>query len=101
MAEHAIPPEGERYDPAVDKPMSRRTRLTVRLSPERMERARKAVKFGYTPSINAWIEEAVRRHDHRFGWDENWRECFEELEREDGPATEEERAWATRVVFGP
>ena len=73
----------------------------MRLSPERMERARKAVKNGYAPSINAWIEEAVRSYDSQWGWDENWREYFDELDREFGPPSEEAKAWARRVVFGP
>jgi hypothetical protein len=101
IEEHTVQPEPEPYDAGMDTPMSKRVKVTVRLSPERIERARRAVKLGYAPSLNAWIEEAVRSHDSNFGWDENWREFFEELEREDGPPTEEERAWARRVVLGP
>ncbi len=101
MEEQAVQSEQEPYDAGMDTPMSKRVRITVRLSPERLERARKAVKRGRAPSISAWIEEAVRKYDSRFGWDENWREYFDELDREFGPPTEEERAWARRVVYGP
>ena len=68
-----------------------------------MKRARKAVKNGYAPSINAWIEEAVLRHDSSFGWcstREEWEEAFAEYIREfDPPLTEDELAEARRAWF--
>ncbi|HXM57613.1 MAG TPA: hypothetical protein VOB72_19605 [Candidatus Dormibacteraeota bacterium] len=81
----------------------KRVKITVRLSPERMKRARKAVKKGYAPSINAWIEEAVRRQDSRYGWcetREEWEEAFEEYVREcDPPLTAEELSEVRRRWF--
>jgi Arc/MetJ-type ribon-helix-helix transcriptional regulator len=101
MAEHAVQRDSEPYAGGMDAPRAKRVRVTVRLSPERLERARKAVKRGRAASISAWVEEALRKHDSNFGWDENWREYFDELEREFGPPSEETRAWARRVVYGP
>src|SRR2546423_15600697 len=104
MAEHAVPLDSRPYDRGMSAPQPvKRVKITVRLSPERMKRARKAVKKGRAPSINAWIEEAVRRYDSSFGWcetREEWEEAFEEYVREcDPPLTEEELAWARRVWF--
>ncbi|HEY4025515.1 MAG TPA: hypothetical protein VGO86_03710 [Candidatus Dormibacteraeota bacterium] len=80
----------------------RRVKITVRLSPERLERARKAVRWGYARSISAWVEEdAVRRHDSNYGWAESQEEAFAEWVREYGPFTEEELAWARREAFDP
>jgi len=100
MAEHAVTAGHEPYDRAMSAPRAERVRVTVRLDPERMRRARKAVKKGYAPSINAWIEEAVRRYDSSFGWCETWEEAFAEWVREYGPFTEEELACARREVLG-
>jgi hypothetical protein len=100
MTEHAVPLDDKPYDQAMQATRPKRIRLTIRLDPERVERARKAVKKGRAPSINAWIEEAVRKYDSRFGWDENWREYFDELDRLYGPPSEEARARARRIVYG-
>ncbi len=81
-------------------PRVKRVKVTVRLDPERMRRARKAVKKGYAASINAWIEDAVRRMDSNYGWCETPEEAFAEWVREYGPFTEEELACARREVFG-
>jgi hypothetical protein len=94
MAERAVPVEPESYAGGVDATRSRRTKITVRLSPERMERARKAVAWGYAPSISAWVEEAVRKHDSSFGWCETLEESFDAWLREVGPLSEEELACA-------
>jgi Arc/MetJ-type ribon-helix-helix transcriptional regulator len=103
MAEHAVPLDDRPYDRAMSAPRTRRVRITVRLDPERMKRARKAVKKGYAPSINAWIEEAVRRMDNSYGWcetREEWEEAFAEYVREfDPPLTQEELARARRIWF--
>jgi hypothetical protein len=98
MAERAVPVETESYAGGMDATRSRRTKITVRLSPERMERARKAVARGYAPSINAWVEEAVRKHDSSFGWCDSWQEAFDDWVREVGPLTDEELACARAQV---
>ena len=84
-------------------PQGKRVKITVRLSPERMKRARKAVRFGRAPSISAWVEQALLQYDSSFGWcetREDWEEAFAEYVREcDPPLTQEELAWARRVWF--
>jgi Arc/MetJ-type ribon-helix-helix transcriptional regulator len=100
MAEHAVPVERWPYDRGMDAPTGKRVKITVRLSPVRLERARRAVKRGRAPSISAWVEEAVRRHDSRFGWAETEEEAFAEWVREYGPFTEEELACLRRDVLG-
>ena len=101
MAEHSVQSERAPYAEGMDATRPRRVRITVRLSPERLERARKAVSWGYAPSISAWIEDAVRRHDSSYGWCESQEEAFAEWVRENGPFTEEELAWARREAFDP
>jgi len=103
MAEHAVTHGEEPYDRPMSAQRTERVKITIRLAPERMKRARKAVRNGYAPSINAWIEEAVLRHDSSFGWcetREEWEEAFAEYLREcDPPLNEEELAWARHVWF--
>lgn len=104
MVEHAVPLEPEPYDRGMDAPTenSRRVKITVRLSPERMRRARLAVERGKAPSISAWVEEAVRKHDSNHGWcrtREELEEAFAEYVRESAPWTPEELEWARRVWF--
>jgi hypothetical protein len=103
MAEHAVPLDQEPYDRGMSAPQAKRVKITVRLDPERMRRARKAVKKGYAPSINAWIEDAVRRQDSSYGWcetREEFEEAFAEYVREcDPPLTEEELTRARRIWF--
>ena len=94
MAERAVPVETEPYAGGMDATGSRRVKITVRLSPERMRRARKAVARGYAPSISAWVEEAVRKHDSNFGWCDSLQEAFDDWLREVGPLPEEELACA-------
>lgn len=94
MAEQSVPIEAESYAGGMDATRSRRTKITVRLSAERMRRARKAVARGYAPSINAWIEEAVEKHDSSYGWCDSLQEAFDDWLREVGPLSEEELACA-------
>jgi hypothetical protein len=94
MAERAVPVEPESYAGGVDATTAKRVKITVRLSPERMKRARKAVARGYAPSISAWVEEAVLKHDSSFGWCETLQEAFDDWLREVGPLSEEELACA-------
>jgi hypothetical protein len=102
MAQPMIQPELGRYDATMDEPRPRRVKVTVTLSPERLERARKRVEWGLAPSISAWVEDALVHHEGQFGWDPNaLQELLDELDREYGPATEEEKAWAQRVLYGP
>src|SRR5256885_15114559 len=104
MAEHAVPVGARAYDQAMSAPRTRRVKITVRLSPERMRRARKAVKKGYAPSISAWVEEAVRRMDSSYGWCETtgeWEEAVAEYVREcDPPLTGRGLASAPSVGIG-
>jgi Arc/MetJ-type ribon-helix-helix transcriptional regulator len=103
MAEHAVQLDQEPYSGRMDAPtQAKRVKITVRLSPERMRRARKAVRMGRASSINSWIEEAVRRHDSHYGWietREELEEAFAEYVREYAPWTPEELEWARRVWF--
>ncbi len=100
MAQPMIQLELGRYDASMDEPRPRR--VTVTLSPERLERARKRVEWGKIPSISAWVEEALVHHEGQFGWDPHaLQDLLDELDREYGPATEEEKAWAQRVLYGP
>jgi hypothetical protein len=80
----------------MDATTGKRVKITVWVSPERLDRARKAVQFGYTSSISDWVDEALRRHDSRFGWCHGWEEAFEDWLREVGPLPEEELAWARK-----
>jgi hypothetical protein len=101
MAEHAVPPDSRPYDRGVSAPSVRRKKITVRISSERMRRARRAVEIGYAPSISAWVEQALLRHDSSFGWCRTAEEAFEEWVREqDPPLTEEELACAREKVLG-
>src|SRR5262245_21315568 len=102
MAEQAVEQQAERYDAGMDATRPERVKVTVRLSPERLERARKAVEWGRVRSLSAWVEAALVHHEGQFGWEPGaLQELLDELEREYGPATEEEKAWAESVVFGP
>ena len=101
MAEQAVPIEQEPYAGGMDTRAPKRVRVTVRLSPERLERARKAVQWGYASSLSAWIEEAVRKHDSNYGWCETEEEAFAEAIRECGPFTEDEVACLRREMLGP
>ena|SRR6266566_1694212 len=102
MAEPVIDPVLERYDAGLDASRPRRVRVTVTLSPERLERARKRVEWGPAPSISAWVEDALVHHEGQFGWEPGaLEELLDELDREYGPTSEESKAWAQRVLFGP
>jgi Arc/MetJ-type ribon-helix-helix transcriptional regulator len=89
MAERAVPVEREPYAERMDTSTAKRIKVTVRLSPERMDRARKAVERGKAPSISAWVEEALRKHDSSFGWCTSWQEAFDEIVREENYTDEE------------
>jgi hypothetical protein len=78
----------------MDATTARRVKITVWVDPMRLDRARKAVQRGKTSSISDWVNEALRRHDSRFGWCQGWEEAFEDWLREVGPLPEEELAWA-------
>ena len=100
MTEQAVPLEAEPYAGGMDATTARRVKITVWVSPERPDRARKAAARGRAPSISAWVEEAVRKHDSNFGWDDEWDAIFAEWDRDFGPPSEAVRAWARRVVLG-
>jgi hypothetical protein len=102
MAEQAFEREPERYDAGMHGPKPGRVKVTVRLSPERLERARKAVEWGYASSISAWLEAALAHHEGQFGWEPGaGLAVLDELDRIYGPPSEEANAWAQHVVFGP
>jgi hypothetical protein len=99
MAEHAMGLAPNRYDADMDATRPKRVRVTVSLSPERLERARKRVEWGKVSSISAWVEEALIHHEGQFGWDPNaLQEMFDEFDRMYGPPSKEAEAWAERVV---
>jgi hypothetical protein len=101
MAEHAEGFTPNRYDADMDASRPRKVRVTVSLSPERLERARKRVEWGKIPSVSAWVEEALIHHEGQFGWDPNaLRELLDELDRIYGPVPEdpERDAWVERVL---
>jgi len=94
MAERAVPVEAESYAGGMDATTAKRVKITVWVSPERLDRARKAVAWGKTSSISDWVDDALRKHDSSFGWCTTWQEAFEDWLREVGPLPEEELAWA-------
>jgi hypothetical protein len=98
MATSAARHEPPDYDAEMDSPQPRRVKVTVRLSPERLERARKAVKNGYAPSISAWVETALEQHDNSYGWDDDIQGFFDEMDRVFGPPGEDATRWARKVL---
>jgi hypothetical protein len=94
MAERAVPVEAESYAGGMDATTAKRVKITVWVSPERLDRARKAVAWGKTSSISEWVDQALRHHDSQSGWCTTWDEAFDEWLREVGPLPEEELAWA-------
>jgi hypothetical protein len=99
MAEQAMDAKPNRYDADMDATRPRKVRVTVSLSPERLERARKRVEWGKIPSISAWVEETLVHHEGQFGWDPDaLQELFDEFDRMYGPPSEEAKAWAEGVL---
>ena len=74
--------------------MQRRSRVTVTVRPEVLEVAEADVAAGRASSLSAWVDQAMgekARHDELVA-------LLEEMQAENGPATEEEDQWARRVL---
>ena len=97
MAEQAVPVGDESYAGGMDATARRRTKITVWVDPDRLDRARKAVAWDYASSISDWVNQALEHHDGQFGWCTTWEEAFEDWLREVGPLPEEELACAREV----
>ena len=53
----------QQYDRPMDAQRPKRVKVTVSLDPERLEKARKAVEWGYAPSIREWFENALTKQE--------------------------------------
>jgi hypothetical protein len=73
---------------------SMRTRVTVTVDAEVVAAAEAAVAAGRTPSVSAWVAEAMAERSRR----EHLRDVLAEIRAELGPATDEETAWARSVL---
>ena len=76
--------------------MATKERLSVSIDPALLETARAAVEAGQSPSISAWVSEALERqaaHERRL---RALDEFFAEYEAEHGVITEEEMEAAHR-----
>lgn len=69
-------------------------RITVTMPEEVAQSAREAVAAGESPSLSAFVAEAIQEKVKR----ETLRELLDEIEREIGPPGPEAEAWALRVL---
>lgn len=71
-----------------------RRKIAITLPEEQVAAARRAVAEGRSPSVSAYISQALARRDA----DEELAETVAEIYAEAGPPTEEDRAWARRAL---
>lgn len=62
--------------------------------PEALATAERDVAAGRSPSISAWVSEAMEEKARR----ESMKDVLAEIRAEIGPATEEETEWARSVL---
>jgi Arc/MetJ-type ribon-helix-helix transcriptional regulator len=72
----------------------RAQRITVTMPEDVARSAREAVAAGESPSVSAFVAEAVQEKTHRH----TLRDCLDELKSEIGPPDVEAQAWARRVL---
>lgn len=71
-----------------------RARVTVTVRRQVLAKAERQVKRGRAKSISAWVDEAMEEKARR----EDLAALLAEMKVENGPATDEEEAWARRVL---
>ncbi len=71
-----------------------RARLTVTVRPQVLEAAEAEVASGRADSLSAWVDQAMEEKARR----EQLAGLFAEMRAEDGPASDEEDAWARRAL---
>lgn len=70
------------------------TKIAISLPDEQVELARKAVAEGKAPSVSAYISQALALYKR----ENSLKELLDEMDRERGPLTEEQLAWADRAL---
>lgn len=73
----------------------RRQRVTVTVPAGAVAAAEQAVQQGQSPSVSAWVAEAMEQKARR----EHLKALLTEIRNEIGPASKEDTAWA-RAVLG-
>lgn len=73
----------------------RRQRVTVTVPAVAVAAAEKAVEQGQSPSVSAWVADAMEQKAQR----EHLKALLREVRKEIGPATKEDTQWA-RAVLG-
>lgn len=71
-----------------------REKIAITLPKEQVAAARRAVAEGRSPSVSAYISQALARRDA----DEELAETIAEIYAETGPPTETEREWARQAL---
>ncbi len=71
-----------------------KARITVSLRRELVEHVEAEVAAGKAPSVSAWVEDAI---DQKAGRDD-LRQLLDEMDAEYGPPSEEDYAWARKVL---
>jgi Arc/MetJ-type ribon-helix-helix transcriptional regulator len=72
------------------------TKITVSLPDEQVAALKSAVRAGKGRSVSALVSEALAEHLPR----ETLSELLADLAREDGPPSDEDRAWAKQALAG-
>jgi len=71
-----------------------RSRVTVTVRPEVLAAAEAEVAAGHASSLSAWVDQAMQEKARR----EELAGLLAEMRAENGPATDEEDAWARQVL---
>lgn len=71
-----------------------RSRVTVTVRPHVLAAAEEEVAAGRAASLSAWVDQAMEEKARR----EELAVLLAEMRAENGPATEEEDAWARRAL---
>ena len=74
-----------------------RQKIAITLPEEQVAAARHAVAEGRSPSVSAYISEALARRSA----DEDLADTLAEIYAESGPPTDAERSWARRALGLP
>jgi hypothetical protein len=71
-----------------------RSRVTVTVRPQVLAAAEGEVASGKAPSLSAWVDQAMEEKARR----EELAGLLAEMRAENGPATEQEDAWARQAL---
>jgi hypothetical protein len=74
--------------------MQQRSRVTVTVRPDVLAVAEDEVAAGHASSVSSWVDEAMEEKARR----DDLAALLADMRAENGPATEEEDAWARRVL---